>query len=99
MRFAKLTYTIAAIWGFVSTPPCYFLEQRIGRDQPLAITRAEYFYGFLGVALAWQSAFLTIGRDPIRYRPLMIPCIIEKFSFSTACTVLYFQNRLAAQSC
>ncbi len=95
MRFAKLTFTIAGIWGLLVIPPCYFLEQRIGREQPPAITHPEYFYGFVGVALAWQIAFLIIGRDPVRYRPLMLACMVEKFSFAAACTLLYFQRRIA----
>jgi hypothetical protein len=30
------------------------------------------------VAVAWQIVFLIISRDPIRYRPLMIPAVLEK---------------------
>ena len=54
-----------------------------------AITHPEYFYGFIGVGLAWQVAFLIIATDPRRYRPLIIPSIIEKFSFAAAIAVLF----------
>ena len=61
MRFAKIVFTTAAAWGFLVLPPMYFLEQKIGRDTPPAITHPEYFYGFIGIALAWQLAFFIIG--------------------------------------
>jgi len=34
------------------------------RDAP------DFYYGFVGVAILWQIAFLAIGRDPIRLRPM-----------------------------
>lgn len=72
----------------------YFIEERIGRDNPPAITHPEYFYGFLGVSVAWQLAFLIIARDPGRYRPLMLAAVVEKFSFGIAALVLYLKSRL-----
>jgi hypothetical protein len=84
MTFARWVFRIAGIYGLVALLPLYFLESRIGRDQPPAITHPEYFYGFVGVAVAWQVAFLVIARDPARYRPLMIPAILEKATFVLA---------------
>ena len=75
MTFARWVYRIAGIYGLVVIGPLYFLEAQIGRDQPAPITHPEYFYGFAGVTLAWQVAFLIIGQDPVRYRWLMIPAI------------------------
>jgi hypothetical protein len=66
----------------------------IGREHPPAISHAEFFYGFIGVALAWQIAFLIIARDPVRYRLMMLPGILEKVSFGVAALVLYAQDRL-----
>lgn len=97
MRFARFAYTIAAIYGFLLMPPLYFMERKIGIDQPPAITHPEFFYGFIGVVIAWQLAFLIIGRDPVRYRPLMLATMIEKFSWAVTCSVLYLQQRLAPQ--
>ena len=57
--------------------PQYFLEQKVGIDYPPAITHPEYFYGFLGVAIAWQVAFLIIGQDPLRFRPMMLPSALR----------------------
>lgn len=95
MKFAKIVFTIAGIWGLLVLPPLYFLEQKVGHDTPPAITHPEYFYGFIGVALAFQFVFLIIGRDPVRYRPMMLPSMIEKFSFVIACAVLFSQHRVA----
>jgi hypothetical protein len=38
----------------------------------------------VGVALAWQLAFIVIARDPARFRPLMIPSIFEKLNYAIA---------------
>ena len=93
MRFARWVFLAAGVYGLLVLLPFYFLERQIGRDQPPAITHPEYYYGFLGVAVAWQVAFLLIGRDPARYRPLMIPAMIEKFSFVLAVAALYVNGR------
>ena len=76
--------------------PLYFLEAQTGRDYPPPITHPEYYYGFIGVGVAWQLAFLVISRDPVRFRPLMIPSIVEKASFGIAVAVLYMQHRVSS---
>lgn len=95
MKFAKYTFYAAGIYGIIALLPQYFLEAKNNRDFPLAITHPEYFYGFIGVALAFQIVFLIIARNPSRYRPLMIPSVLEKFSFAFALAVLFLQGRLA----
>ena len=94
MKFAKRCFLIAGIYGIAALLPQYFLESKNGRDFPPEITHPEYYYGFVGVALAWQVAFFIIASDPIRYRALMIPAIIEKGSFGIAAVVLFLLNRL-----
>lgn len=96
MRFATLTFRWAGIYGLTSLLPQYFLEERIGRDYPPPITHPELFYGFVGVAVAWQIAFLIIARDPQRYRLLMLPAIIEKLSFGGAAVALFAAGRIPA---
>jgi hypothetical protein len=98
MIFARRTFQIAGIYGLLALVPMYFLEGRIGRDIPPPITHPEYFYGFLGVAVAWQFAFLVISRDPVRFRPLMIPAVLEKASFGLATIALWLAGRLPAQT-
>ena len=95
MKFAKYVFYAAGVYGLIALVPQYFLEEKTGRDYPPAITHAEYFYGFIGVALAFQIVFLIIGGNPSKYRAMMIPSIIEKFSFAIAVVVLYLQNRVA----
>lgn len=95
MIFARRVFLLAGIYGLLAVTPQYFLEQQVGRDYPPPIAHPEYFYGFAGVALAWQFAFLIIASDPVRYRPFMIAGLIEKLSFGLATIVLYQQERLA----
>ena len=73
------------------------MEGRISRDQPPAISHPEYFYGFVGIAVSWQVAFLVISRDPSRFRPLMIPSVLEKESFGIAMIALYATGRISGQ--
>ncbi len=97
MKFARRVFTIAGIYGLIVLLPLYFLETRIGQETPPPITHPEYFYGFVGLGLAWQLMFLVIGRDPVRYRIAMLPSIVEKVTFGVASIALYLQQRLALQ--
>jgi len=95
-RFARRVYTVAGIYGLIVTLPQYFLEDRIGRDTPPPITHPEHFYGFIGVVVAWQIAFLVIARDPQRFRMLMPVTVLEKLAFALPVLVLWAQGRVAA---
>ena len=94
LRFAKIVFWIASIWGLLILTPLYFLLDSIGRNNPPPITHPDFFYGFVGVALAWQLVFIVIARDPVRFRPLMSPSIFEKFSYAIAVIVLVSQGRV-----
>src|ERR1700680_5048383 len=94
VRFAKIVFRVAAIWGVLVITPLYFMFDLIGRNDPPPITHPGFFYGFAGAALAWQIAFFVIASDPARYRPLMIPSMVEKFSYSVAVTILVMQGRM-----
>lgn len=96
MTFARRVFRFAGVYGLIVLLPQYFLEARIGQDAPPPITHPEFFFGFLGVAVAWQVAFLIIAHDPQRFRPLMLAGVIEKFSFPAAIAVLLVQGRVAA---
>ena len=96
MKFAKYLFLFAGISGLIMLIPQYFLEEKTGRDFPPAITHPEHFYGFVGVAIACQVMFLIISRNPVRYRAMMIPAMLEKFSFAIAIAILFLQNRVAA---
>jgi hypothetical protein len=99
VRWISRLFWIAGIYGLVVLLPNYFLENRVGRDYPPAVTHPEYFYGFVGVGLAWQVAFLIIATDPRRYRPLILAGVLEKFSFAAAVAVLFPQGRVPTPLC
>jgi hypothetical protein len=94
MRFAKIVFWIAGIWGVLVLTPLYFLLDTIGRQTPPALTHPQFYFGFVGVALAWQIAFLVIATDPVRFRPMIIAALIEKLTFIGTITVLYLQRRI-----
>ena len=96
MKFAKYTFLTAGIYGLLVLLPQYFLEAKNGQDFPPAITHPEYYYGFIGVAVAWQVAFLIIAKNPARFRPLMIAAIIEKASFGFAVIPLFILQRVSS---
>lgn len=98
-RFASRVYRAAGIYGIVSLLPQYFLEARVGRDFPPPITHPEYFYGFVGLALVWQFAFLLIAKDPQRYRALMPITWLEKLCFGVATIVLLMLDRIPTPVC
>ncbi len=95
VKFAKTVYFIAGIYGLIVLVPQFFTEEKTGRDFPPAITHPEYYYGFIGVGVAWQVLFLILSKDPVRYRAMMIPSILEKVSFATAVMILFFQHRIS----
>ena len=97
MKFASRLFLIAAIYGIAGLVPQYFMEAKNGSDFPPAITHPEYYYGFIGVALAWQLMFLLVARDPVRYRLAMLPGALEKIGFGAAGVVLCMQDRVATQ--
>src|SRR4051812_29371685 len=95
MRFSRWVFLLAGVSGVLMILPLY-LEDRFFRDYPPAINRPEFYYGFVGVTLAWQVMFLVIGSDPVRYRPAMLPAVLEKAGFAVAVPVLYAADRVAA---
>ena len=75
MRFAKVVFWIAGIWGMLVLTPLYFLFDRIGRQDSPSITHPAFYYGFVGTALAWQIAFLIMATNPVRFRPPAHDCL------------------------
>jgi hypothetical protein len=95
-HFARRVYTVAGVYGLIVMLPQYFLEERVGRDNPPAITHPEYFYGFIGIVIVWQLAFLVIATNPDRFRPIMPVTVLEKLVFAVPVMVLYAQGRVAS---
>jgi hypothetical protein len=97
MRFARWVFRIAAVSGLLVLIPMYFREGSYGAKYPPAITHPEFYYGFVGVAVAWQLAFWIISTDPVRFRPLMLAAIVEKATWGAATISLYMAGRLNSE--
>jgi hypothetical protein len=96
MNFAKIVFWGAGILGLLTLTPLYFIYNRIGQQEPPPITHPGFYYGFAGVALAWQFVFFVIAKNPARFRVMMIPAVLEKLGFGVPTIVLYLQRRLSA---
>jgi hypothetical protein len=59
------------------------------------ITHPQFYFGFLGVTLAWQVAFFLIAGNPDRFRPMIIPALIEKLTYVGAITALFIQRQMS----
>ena len=94
MKFARTVFQLAGVWGFIVLTPLYFTFDLVGRAYPPAITHSDMYYGFVGVTLVWQLAFLIVATDPVRYRPIMIAAILEKLIYVATMTALYMRGRL-----
>ena len=94
MKFARVVFTGAGIWGLIILTPLFFLFDLVGRSYPPAITHPDFYFGFIGVSLAWQLGFLVIGMDPARFRPMMIPAICEKAFYVISLVALYERGRI-----
>ena len=97
MRFAKVVFIAAGVWGIVVLTPLYFLIDISGRQYAAPTTYPQFVYGFLSVAMAWQIAFLMIGTSPVRFRPLMIASMVEKFGHVMTVAVVYAQARISTR--
>jgi hypothetical protein len=89
MRFAKWVFLIAGVYGVLALLPQYFVKP--SADRP------DFFYGFIGIALAWQIVFILIAREPVRFRPLMAVAVLEKVSFGIPALILFSQGRIPRQ--
>jgi hypothetical protein len=79
MRFAKIVFWIAGALGLLASVGLYF--------QP----GSYVYYGLIAGVLSWQVVFFLIASDPERYRPMMIPAMLEKLIWVV--TLLYFHLR------
>ena len=93
MKFARLVFLIAALYGIVVTLPFFFIEERLNLEYPPPINHPEYFYSFAGIVLVFQLLFLAIAWNPGRYRPTMPFCVLEKLSLVPAFIILFPQGR------
>jgi hypothetical protein len=97
VKFAKVVYWSAGVWGVLILTPLYFIFNMIGLKDPPPITHPLFYYGFAGVGLAWQAAFMIIATCPARYRQMMIATWLEKLAYGVPAWILYMQGRLRIQ--
>jgi hypothetical protein len=90
--FARRVFIVAGVYGMMALIPQYFMEGAWSLRFPPPVTHPEHFYGFMGVAIAWQFAFLIIGLDVERFRNFILPAVLEKVSFGAATLVLYVRG-------
>lgn len=93
IRMPRRIYTVAGIYGLIVLLPLYFTADKLALSGP-ALTRPEYYYGFVGAACSFQLVYLVIGRDPVRYRPLMPLSVIAKLSFFLPVAILFAAGRI-----
>ncbi|MGB0006963.1 MAG: hypothetical protein WBP97_07715 [Candidatus Sulfotelmatobacter sp.] len=97
MRFAKIVFWIAGIWGVLVLTPLFFIFNMIGRNDPPPITHPAFYYGFVSVSLTFQLVFFVIAKHPVLLRPMMIPSMLEKFGYGATLFLLFLQDRLHPQ--
>jgi hypothetical protein len=93
-RFSSIVFLVAGIYGLIVLVPGFFGEKMLAEKMPPAITHPEFYYGFFGVAVAWQIAFLIIASDPQRFRAIIPAAILEKLTYCVACVVLFALGRI-----
>jgi hypothetical protein len=91
VSLARRVFTVAGIYGLIVLPPLYFAEPLLAARAP--VNHPEYFYGFIGAASVFQLVYLTIARDPVRYRPLMPLAVLAKLNFFVAVAILVALGR------
>jgi hypothetical protein len=94
VKFTRWVFNVAGAYGVISVAPLYFMERIINQQNPPPITHPMFFYGLVGVTLAWQLLFFAIARQPVRLRPVIPFAVLEKLSFALGAMVLYRQGRL-----
>ena len=55
MRFARIVFTIAGMYGIVVLVPPLLLESKFGRDYPPPVIHPEFFYGFFALESSGKS--------------------------------------------
>lgn len=86
---------IAGIYGIIVIVPGFFSEANYSTMFPPAVNHLEFYYGFYSVTLAWQVVFLIMATDPVKYRMLLLPAMIEKSLFPGFIVWLYSTGRVS----
>lgn len=96
MKFAKIVFGIAGVWGIMVLAPLFFQVDLLGRKYPPPTSYPHFFYGFFALALVFQLVFFIVASDPVRFRPMIIPSILEKATYVAVCVVLYSRGEITS---
>ena len=81
MKLARWVFWIAGALDCVAIVPLY------------RVPGSATYYGLIATVAAWQAAFFVIGWNPKRFRPLMIPAVLEKALWMLTLAVLYTKGQ------
>ncbi|MEX2115015.1 MAG: hypothetical protein WD845_17610 [Pirellulales bacterium] len=93
MRFCRRVFFLAGLYGFAVLLPLYFAEGLVGRLVPPEVTHPEFYYGFVGGALAWQVVYLLVALEPLRLQPLIVLSALAKLGLVVAVALLVEEGR------
>jgi len=62
MKFPRIVFLIAGIWGLIVTLPLYFAYGFISRRSPPAITHPEFYFAFVGSRWHGSLRFFSLAR-------------------------------------
>ena len=90
MTFARWVFLIAGLYGVIILAPMLLLERQMA---PGAV-HPVFFYAWVSTGLAWQILFIVLSMNPIRYRPMMLVCVLQKMTALIAIPWLYGLGRV-----
>lgn len=88
IRFARGFCRFAGWYGILTLAPLLFMEAKFASSYPPAVVHAEFYYGFIALALSWAVAFLILSRNPLAHRTFLIPAGLAKLTFAISCIAL-----------
>jgi hypothetical protein len=92
-KLARWLFAASGLYGIAVLAPLYLLEGEIAKTTA-PFNHPEYFYGFVGTALAAQIMFFVIAYDPLRFRPAMLFGVLEKLAFAIPVCMLWASGRV-----
>jgi hypothetical protein len=95
VRFARWVFLVAGVWGVLVLTPMYFLYDFKTGHTPTGTSSPDIYFGFASVTLAWQVLFFFLSTNPPRYRPMIIPCLLEKFGYVATLALLFLKGSAA----
>jgi hypothetical protein len=94
VKLSRNIFRVSGVYGILILCPQLFREKAFTIDG-IVMNHPEFFYGFFLVSLAFQIVFLIISTDPVKYRPVMLACFIEKGGYFISCMFLFLHGRIA----